>query len=707
MRSLLDALDRHAAERPHAAAVVDPDGTVIPWISIAERAGRVRSFVEQRSEPGTYVGVSLPSGSAFWCAVLGVASAGRIPSLLPSPVPGMILARLARELRGAMILDGAALTDAGREPSRSAGHREARGVVLLSSGTTGYSRFVLRSSEAIDAIASTLVEEELAVRSDIVASFLPMSHAYGFEHAFLAPLLVGSCVRALGAFSLDAANGALADGATSLPLVPFTAEVLAAGMLAPPKIRCAVLAGSPLPPSVRARVERAFGIGVVDLYGATELGTIWLDRGDGGRPVRGVEIVLSPMAPKSDASHDDGGNLGEILVRSPGMLEAILSSNGESNGVKITGTVDGFFHTGDLGRIDANGRYAIAGRVKLVFDVGGLKVNPIEVEQALETHPAIRRALVRPIEAGRTLRRVGATIELGRGLPPPSFDDVRRHLASLVPAHAIPRVIDVVETLPCTSSGKLLREQQPMTMPPVTRRPKGLESRARRETFTDALFDKTAYGYDNSSGVAFMRSGRWYRRRMLLRSGLMAGSAHLDVGSGTGLCAAIAAEIVGPTGRVVSLDPSAGMREVARRRGLRETVEGRAEKLPFPDASFDVVSMSYMLRHVDDLLLAFHEARRVLRPGGRIMILEVTRPERLLHRYAFDVAMRWMVPSLGVIASGRPRTFPMMRYWAETVEVAARPERIEEALGRSGFVGTRHLLELGVFSCYRGIAPPV
>ena len=112
-----------------------------------------------------------------------------------------------------------------------------------------------------------------------------------------------------------------------------------------------------------------------------------------------------------------------------------------------------------------------------------------------------------------------------------------------------------------------------------------------------------------------------------------------------------------------------------------------------------------MLRHIDDLMLAFGEARRVLRPCGRIVIFEVTRPTRIGVRKAFDLSMYWVVPAVGVVASGRSSTFQMMQYWADTIKAAARPERIVEALERSGFVGTRHLLELGVFSCYRGSAP--
>jgi len=706
MRLAVEALARHCAERPREIAIVDADGAEVSWLELAARTASVRALVCKRSPQDARVAITVPSGWPFWVAVLATASAGRVPCLLPCPLPGMIRDRIERELGDDTLvldqgfLDEAACSAAGVDRSATARlgtQSETRGAILLSSGTTGRSRFVVRSSEAIDLIGSTLLDEQLCARGDIVASFLPMPHAYGFEHGFLAPILAGARVHALGRFSLQSARDAILAGATTLPLVPITAQALAeaAAEVRPTRhaLRCAVTAGTSLPATVRHAFKEGFGLEIVDLYGASELGTIWLDRGQGGRPVRGVEIRLL----------GGDGTRGEIAVRSTCMLTGVLDDDGRCTDA----TADAWFHTGDLGVRDGAGAFRVNGRLKLVFDVGGLKVNPIEVEQALERHPAVRRALVRPISAGEALQRVAAEIELRDGAHEPNILDIRAHLEPLVAGHTIPRSIRVVDELPKSESGKLLRD--PATgggsIPPVTRRPKGLEARSDREKYTKSLFDETARGYDNSSGAAFMRSGRWYRRRMLAKAGLKPGSSHLDVGSGTGLCAALSQEIVGPTGRVVALDPSTGMLEVARRRGVRETVEGRAESLPFPDASFDVVSMSYMLRHIEDLMLAFREARRVLRPGGRIVIFEVTRPTTVGLRHAFDFSMYWLVPAVGVVASGRPSTFPMMQYWADTIVDAARPDRIVEALDRSGFIGTRHLLELGVFSCYRGSAP--
>lgn len=701
MRVIIDALDRHASERAHHIAIIDSDGTEHAWAALRERVATVRNFVHTRTERGARVGVALPSGSDFWIAVLGIASAGRVPAVLPTPIPGLLAARLARELPMTLTLDAASMREASQTAGALVPSHETCGAILLSSGTTGSSRFVIRSSNAIDAIATTLLEEELAIREDVVGSFLPMTHAYGFEHAFLAPILAGACVRVLGAFSLDRAARALAEGATSMPLVPFTADALAER--APPceHLRNIVVAGTTLTPAVRARVEHTFKRTLVDLYGATELGTIWLDRGRGGQLVRGVEVQFMDPDSEHVSQLEPNRTRGEIAVRSVGMLTGIIEPDGQC----VAATSHGFFRTGDLGERAADGALRITGRLRLVFDVGGLKVNPLEVEQALESHPSIRYALVKPVLAGGNLQRVAAELELRDATESPTLEEIRAFLTPLLPSHALPRSATVVQQLPRTSSGKLLRNMGAVKFAPVVSRPAALVDRAAREKYTKQLFDDSARGYDHASGFAFLRSGRRYRRSMLLNGGLTHGSAHLDVGSGTGLCAALAQEIVGPTGRVVALDPSTGMLEVAKKRGVRETVVGRAESLPFENATFDFVSMSYMLRHIDDLSSAFSEALRVLRPGGRILIFELTRPERAVMRCTFDLAMQWIVPSIGVLTSGRPATFPMMRYWAETMQSAAPPARILEALHSSGFTGTRHLLQRGVFSCYRGSAP--
>jgi demethylmenaquinone methyltransferase/2-methoxy-6-polyprenyl-1,4-benzoquinol methylase len=706
MQRVLNALEIHASERGEDIAVRDADGTAHSWRAVADGVRRVQRWAQVAAAPGGFVAVSMPSGGAAWMAVLGVARAGCVPVLLPAVVSETTEAMVRASIGAPPRIDASTWAAVCAHSPADAPASRGAGVVLLSSGTTGRSRLVTRSAAAVDRVAETLVGAGLPSPKDVVVSCIPMSHAYGFEHALLAPVLAGARVHVLTAFSVDVVAEELAAGASALLLVPATVDALAEATVPAPRLRSATVAGAPLPQRVRARFEAAYPGVLVDLYGATEVGTIWLDRGAGGVPVPGVQVRLVDVGTEASLQEVAVSAEGEIAVRSDAMLDGIVGAGGALE----PATVDGFLRTGDLGVRMADGAFRVTGRSKLTFDVGGLKVNPVEVEHALESLPEVRAAVVEAQPVTDTVNRVAARVELRHGQAAIDVASVRARLASVLPAHAVPRSIEVVASLPRTASGKILRAVPAgvaPTAPPVVHRSAGLERRADREDFTKRLFDESAAGYDNSSGVAFLRVGRWYRRRMLRTAGGLApGRAHLDVGSGTGLCAAISQEIVGPAGRTVALDPSTGMLEMARRRGVRETVVGRAERLPFADGTFDLVSMSYMLRHVEDLSLAFTEAHRVLRPGGRIVIFELTSPSNPVARAAFRGAMHWAVPAVGVVASMRPATFPMMRYWAQTIDAAVRPERIVDALAAAGFAGARHRLELGVFSCYRGVRAP-
>src|SRR4051794_32390977 len=100
----------------------------------------------------------------------------------------------------------------------------------------------------------------------------------------------------------------------------------------------------------------------------------------------------------------------------------------------------------------------------------------------------------------------------------------------------------------------------------------------------------------------------------------------LDVASGTGLVARAATEVLRSGGEVIALEPSAGMIDAGRRVTRVPFVRGVADSLPFGSAQFDLLTMGYALRHVTDLGRAFREFHRVLRPGGRVVVLEISRP---------------------------------------------------------------------------------
>lgn len=211
-----------------------------------------------------------------------------------------------------------------------------------------------------------------------------------------------------------------------------------------------------------------------------------------------------------------------------------------------------------------------------------------------------------------------------------------------------------------------------------------------RQRFLGALFDETAVHYDRLDLVMSLGSGRWYRRWALRRAGVRPGLRVLDVATGTGAVARVATKLVGPSGLVVGLDPSAGMlAEQARRRAHARLARGVAEQLPFADASFDFVTMGYALRHVPDLLATFREYRRVLRPGGRLLILDFYRAERAVVRGLGDFYLGAVVPRLARLACASRSLQRLMEYCWETVASGLPPRAIETSLVAAGLEGVR------------------
>jgi demethylmenaquinone methyltransferase/2-methoxy-6-polyprenyl-1,4-benzoquinol methylase len=220
------------------------------------------------------------------------------------------------------------------------------------------------------------------------------------------------------------------------------------------------------------------------------------------------------------------------------------------------------------------------------------------------------------------------------------------------------------------------------------------------------LFDRTAGDYDRVERLMALGTGSWYRRCALQRSGLRSGMTVLDVGVGTGLVAREAARIVGDPRQVLGVDPSAGMVENAKVPPGVRLANGSAESIPAPDASADFLSMGYALRHISDLSLAFREFHRVLKPGGRLCLLEITRPDSAFSRTLLKMYMRGMIP-LAARLVARHRDIPkLMRYYWDTIEACAPPPSIMAAITAAGFVEVHRHVELGIFSEYRASKPP-
>ena len=229
-----------------------------------------------------------------------------------------------------------------------------------------------------------------------------------------------------------------------------------------------------------------------------------------------------------------------------------------------------------------------------------------------------------------------------------------------------------------------------------------------RQGFVQAIFDRTAPDYERIERLLALGSGPWYRHQALRRAGLQAGMRVLDVGIGTGLMAREAVLITGDAALVTGVDPSIGMMAAARLPAAVHLVEGRAESIPLPDASFDFLSMGYALRHIGDLGAACREFHRVLKPGGRICLLEITRPESRLGRLLLKAYMRSVVPVLASIVGRRAQTAQLWRYYWDTIESCVPPASILATLEAAGFVAVCRHIEtraLSILAEYQAIKP--
>jgi demethylmenaquinone methyltransferase/2-methoxy-6-polyprenyl-1,4-benzoquinol methylase len=228
---------------------------------------------------------------------------------------------------------------------------------------------------------------------------------------------------------------------------------------------------------------------------------------------------------------------------------------------------------------------------------------------------------------------------------------------------------------------------------------------ADRQSFVGELFDGAAHYYNRIGQMLDLGSGPMYRRQALQRAGLRRGMRLLDVATGTGLVARGAVAILGEPRAVVGVDPSRGMLGEARKALTTPFVQGRAEALPFRDDLFDMLSMGFALRHVPDLEAAFHEYRRVLKPGGRILLLEVSRPTSAVIRWLMRVHFQRVLPWLTRLGTRSQPAQLLMKYYWDTIDRCVPPETIMDVLTRSGYVDVKRRMFCGFLTEYVAAKP--
>jgi demethylmenaquinone methyltransferase / 2-methoxy-6-polyprenyl-1,4-benzoquinol methylase len=212
------------------------------------------------------------------------------------------------------------------------------------------------------------------------------------------------------------------------------------------------------------------------------------------------------------------------------------------------------------------------------------------------------------------------------------------------------------------------------------------------ETQVRAMFDRIARVYDRMNSVMTAGMHHRWRERAADLAQVGAGARALDVATGTGDLAIELKRRVGPSGEVTGLDFSERMLELAREKAGNVRFEaGNALELPYPDASFDAVTVGFGARNFDDLARGLREMARVTRPGGRVVVLEITTPQRPPLSWFFRLWFDRAVPALGRLA-GDPDAYT---YLPSSVRRFPGPPELAGELSAAGLREVRWLLTAG------------
>jgi long-chain acyl-CoA synthetase len=458
---LLTALERTVQRRGDAPALFAAD-TTLTWRELAQRAGGVaRRLVEQGLEPGERVAVVLPNGWRFVVALLGGLMAGATVSPLNPMLAAAERARILADLRPRMVLDAV-----GEETADWSRHLPPRApaLILYTSGSTGRPKGAVLSHAALDAALVSWAGPVMGLTgTDCVLATLPLSHSFGINGALLAPILAGARVVVVETFTPPGALAGIAKhGVTVFPAVAtMFRRLLDTPTLDPSdlkSLRIAVSGAAPCPWDLAREWHARTGVRILRGYGMTELFRPISYRADDsrdvpesiGRPVPGVELRIVDDAGRPRPA----GDTGELWIRSPAVMEGYLEAPEDTRAV----LADGWFRTGDLASVSADGFVTIAGRKKELILRGGYSVVPAEVEAVLLTHPAVAEAAVVGVPHPDLDEDVAAFVTLHSGAavdPAALIAHCRERLAG----YKYPRRITVVSELPKSAAGKVLKGQ--------------------------------------------------------------------------------------------------------------------------------------------------------------------------------------------------------------------------------------------------------
>jgi long-chain acyl-CoA synthetase len=468
------------------------DDAVVSYARLDELTAQLAGLLRARGiEAGDRVGVMLPNVPEFAVAYYGVlrAAATVVPMnvLLKRREVGFYLSDPEAKLLIAwhgfadQALAGAqeagvecllvepgeferqlAAADAVEEVTQRSGDDTA--VILYTSGTTGTPKGAELTHSNLKRNVDVSIGLFTIGTGDVVLGALPLFHAFGQTCALNTAIATGACLTLIPRFDPAKALAIIErDRVNVFEGVPTMYSALlhdpAAETTDVSSLRVCVSGGAALPVEVLRAFEERFGCAVLEGYGLSETSPVASfnhpDRertpGSIGTPVSGVELKLID----DDGDEVGAGEVGEIAIRGHNVMKGYWRRP-EATADAID--TDGWFKTGDMARVDEQGRYFIVDRKKELIIRGGYNVYPREIEEVLYEHPAVREAAVIGIPHSELGEEIAAAIVLkpGAGATP---DQLRAYAKEQVAAYKYPRHVWIVDELPKGPTGKILKRE--------------------------------------------------------------------------------------------------------------------------------------------------------------------------------------------------------------------------------------------------------
>jgi long-chain acyl-CoA synthetase len=463
-------LEASARRMPAKPALVW-EGSALTFDEMDRRAGTFAEILATKGvKPGDRIALALGNHWAFAVALLAGwklgATIAPLDMLLKGDERADILADLSPKLLiqeadvGGLkwgFLSGAPFPPTRPEPAGPA-------LILYTSGSTGRPKGAVLSHKALELAIESWAGPVMALRpGDIVLATLPLAHSFGLNGALLAPLLVGATVALVERFSPEAVVEAIRrhrvtvfPGVATMFRRVLDSAALAAADLS--TVRLGVSGAAPCPWELALEWRARTGARIVRGYGMTELfrpisyrAADLTESPDAiGRAVPGVEIRIVDDAGRSIPD----GEAGELLIKSPSAMESYINAPEETREV----LVEGWFRTGDLATVSADGLVTIVGRKRDRILRGGYSVFPPEVETVLLTHPAVAEAAVIGVPHPELGEDVVAFVTLRPGLAARP-DELMAYCKQRLAAFKYPRQLTVLDTLPRGATGKVLKSR--------------------------------------------------------------------------------------------------------------------------------------------------------------------------------------------------------------------------------------------------------